>query len=470
VPAQLPTTVPGQRWTELTVPTLGDWTPTATVTVVLPARDNQAQLDLTLAALRNQTYPDDLLDVVVVDDASSPPLRLPGSQQHVRMITRQEATSHGSGAARHAGAQSSSADILLFLDSDMLVDPRHVEAHARWHHVCDHALVLGRKWFVDVAGLTPEAIDTALADGLELTDVFPAAAPPQRHEWQEAHIVEQDDLVLDTDDAFLTVVGATVSIRREMYQACGGFATFGLRGIVDTEFGFRAYTKGCLIVPDAQARSWHQGRRSFSTQGASIKRARVGLAANHLPLPLFRPHGVGRQWAVPLVTVLVDLSGEGDQPLTDGETEDLLLTVDAVLASDVTDLSVTVLTGSRELPGWWLDYIAHDARVRVVGEQRLSGFPSPVTVVVPPGLLLGRSGLSHALGLLDDVVRVVRTLPDSTGRSVEVWRTRTLERVLRVGFDSVSAELLGEAWVAPGALGVTSAHVRVTQQGMVTHW
>lgn len=460
-------TVAGQRWTDLPVPELGAWTPTDTVTVVLPARDNQAQLDLTLAALAHQTYPADLLDVVVVDDASSPPLRVP---EDVRVVRRAEAVSHGSGAARDAGARASTADVLLFLDSDMLADAHHVEAHARWHHVCDHALVLGRKWFVDVAGLTPEAVGATLRDGGRLDDLLDPTAPAQRHDWQEAQIAAQQDLQLDTDDAFLTVVGATVSVRREMYDRCGGFSSFGLRGIVDTEFGYRAYTSGCLIVPDEQARSWHQGRRSFSTQGDRIKRARVGLAANHLPLPMFRPHEHGRQWAVPLVRALVDVSDGGPGPVPDEEAEALLLTVDAVLASDVSDLSVTVLTGGRELPAWWRDYTAHDARVVVREGAAPSGFPSPVTLVVPPGLVLARDAVRTALDALGDSVRVVRTLPDEEGRSVEVWRTRTLERVLRVGFGAVDESVLGEAWLAPAALGVRRALVRVTQQGMVTGW
>lgn len=469
--------VAGQRWTDLPVPELGEWVPTDTVTVVLPARDNQGQLDRTLASLRHQTYPADLLEVVVVDDASAPPLQLPAASAGMRLVTRAEALTHGSGAARHEGALASSSDILLFLDSDMLADTRHVEAHARWHHVCDHALVLGRKWFVDVEGLTAEAIDAALADGVATVDLLAPGAPAARHDWQEAQILAQDDLRLDSDDAFLTVVGATVSIRRETYTRCGGFSSFGLRGIVDTEFGYRAYTSGALIVPDAEARCWHQGRRNFATQGAQIKRARVGLAANHLPLPMFRPHGRGRQWAVPLVAAIVDVSGSPGAadhgrgtPVTDGEAEELLLTVDSVLGSDVTDLSVRVLTGGRELPGWWKDYVGYDCRVEVVDDARPSGFPSPVTLVVPPGLVLGRAGLSRAVAVLDDSVRVVRTLPDAAGRSVEVWRTRTLERVLHLGPDAVDPDVLGEAWVAPARLDVRAGHVRVTAQGMITGW
>lgn len=462
------TVVPGQRWTGLGVPSLGGWTPTETVAVVLPARDNQRELDRTLATLAHQSYPAELLQVLVVDDSSSPPLQIPElAPPGTQLVRRDEAQSHGSGAARHAGARAASADILLFLDSDMLADAAHVEAHARWHHVCDHALVLGRKWFVDVEGIEPAAIDMAARRG-EGMDQLLEGREGRTHRWQEQQIAQQGRLTQDADDAFLTVVGASVSVRRDFYHLTGGFSPFGLRGIVDTEFGYRAYTRGALIVPEFEARCWHQGERNFSTRGAEIKRARTGLAANHLPIPMFRPQNHGRSWVVPQVRVLVDVSGHGSGRLGPEAGEALLLTVDSILASDVTDLAVTVVTGPSELPTWWLDYTAAEPRVTVSADSPRTGFPSPLTVLVPPGASVARSSLSAAVALLSDDVRVVRTLPDAFGTpSIEVWRTRTLERALRIGLQTAPPEVLGERWCTPEALGVRLATARLTPQGMV---
>lgn len=460
--------VPGQRWRDLDVPALGGWTPTESVSVVLPARDNQPELDRTLATLAHQTYPPELLQVVVVDDSSSPPLSVPATAPPgTRLVRRDEAQSHGSGAARHAGAGATTADILLFLDSDMLADPGHVEAHARWHHVCDHAVVLGRKWFVDVEGIEASAIDASARRGEGIGELLEGRAW-RTHRWQEEQIAQQGNLTQDVDDVFLAVVGATVSVRRDFYDRTGGFSSFGLRGIVDTEFGYRAYTRGGLIVPDFEARCWHQGERNFSTRGAEIKRARTGLAANHLPIPMFRPQNRGRSWVVPQAQVLVDVSSHGPGPLDDDAGDALLLTVDSVLGSDLTDLAVRVVTGPVELPTWWLDYVAADSRVDVTVEPPPTGFPSPLTVVVPPGTTVERGTLSAAAVLLSDEVRVVRSLPDRDGTpGIEVWRTRTLERVLRTGLHQAPPEVVGERWSSPEALGVRRATARITPQGMV---
>lgn len=460
----------GQRWPDLPVAALGQWTPFQRVAVILPARDNQAELDRTLATLAHQSYPKDLLEVLVVDDSSEPALTLPQvTPPATRVLRRSEMQSHGSGAARDAGARASTAEILLFLDSDMLADPRHVEAHARWHHVTDEAVVLGRKWFVAVDDITPGQLDREARQGHHVGDLL-SDRRQGLHGWQEELIESHDGLSRDEDDAFLAVVGATVSISRRLYERCGGFAAFGLRGIVDTEFGYRAFTRGGILIPDAEATCWHQGARNFATRGGEIKRARAGLAANHLPIPLFRQQNTGRSWIVPMVRVLVDVSVLSG---ADGYTEDvldrLLLTLDSALSSDVTDLAVTVITGRNPLPSWFVDYYAAEGRVQIEQANPGTGFPSPVTIALPPAVVLAPTTVSAALSLLSPDIRVIRTLPEPGGpSSVEFWRTRTLERALHHGLDQMPATALGERWSPADALGISLANPQITKQGMVT--
>jgi hypothetical protein len=57
--------VPGNDWRTVDVPDLGGWRPTLRVTVVLPCFQGQEALGLTFADLAAQTYPSDLLEVVV---------------------------------------------------------------------------------------------------------------------------------------------------------------------------------------------------------------------------------------------------------------------------------------------------------------------------------------------------------------------------------------------------------------------
>lgn len=458
------TVVTGQRWPDLPTPPLGGWTPDLTVAVVLPARDCQPQLDRTLASLAGQSYPAELLEVIVVDDASDPPLELPVQEGlRTRLVRRDEGSSHGSGAARHAGAGATDADIVLFLDADMVADRRHVEAHARWHHVCDHAVVLGRKWFVDFAGITAQDVADAVGTEDGIAGLL-TGRTLRGHVWQEDHIAEQDGLTRDADDAFLAVVGASVSVRKTFYQDVGGFAGFGLRGIVDTEFGYRAYTRGGLLVPDDEALAYHQGARSFAQRGAQIKLLRTGLAANHLPIPMFRKQNAGRQWVVPAVGVVVPVGGVAPELVQ--------TTIDSVLGSAVTDLAVTVVDPDGTLPDWVHDYFMAETRVVFIDQQPPSSYPSPFTVVVPGGLTVDPETLTRLVQLLDrENVGVVRTDPAETADlGVEVWRTRALCRSAAAGAGDLAAraaELFGERWAPAAASGVRPARYSVTKQGML---
>ncbi|SDU86342.1 glycosyltransferase [Jiangella alkaliphila] len=461
--ARTPDAVPRQDWTTVQVPELGTWTPTLTVTVVLPAKDCQDELELTLAALAAQSYPAELLDVIVVDDASAEPLRLPAVHPaRARVLRLPPGDGHGSGRARHAGAEAATGDIVLFLDADIVATRTHVEAHARWHHTAADAVVLGHKLFVDFDDITAADVLAAARD--DTFDRLLEGRKQKKHTWLEDFIREAGRLTTYADDTFIAVVGASVSAPRSLYTESGGFSTFGLRGIVDTEFGYRIFTAGAVIVPEPAARSYHQGTRNFAVRGDEIKRERSGLAANHLPIPLFRPSDVGRMWQVPVVHAVVDASG--------GTPEDVQVTVDSLLASAYTDLVVTV-SPSKELPRWIEDYFAADARVRFAPEPVRTGFPAPFSLIVPAGAAVGRSAVGSLLALsASEQVGLVRaTVSDEPGPPVELWATRALHRARRHagtdGLDETARRLFGVHWVSGAEIGVRPAVVGVTKQGML---
>src|SRR5699024_6414312 len=158
------------------------------------------ELDRTLAALSRQTYPAALTDVIVVDDASPQPLTVPSlAPDGTRVLRVTQAQEHGSGRARDRGARETDADIVLFLDADMVVSATHLEAHARWHHLTRHAVVLGRKRFVDFDGVTPDDVARAVAQG-RLPDLLDGRTS-KRHSWQEAFIKERGRLTQDVEDS-----------------------------------------------------------------------------------------------------------------------------------------------------------------------------------------------------------------------------------------------------------------------------
>jgi GT2 family glycosyltransferase len=461
-------------WSGLVVPELAGWRPELRVSVVIPAYECQASLNLTLASLARQGYPADLLEVVVVDDGSTPPLELPKIRPaHCRLL---RAGDHSDGWGRanalRVGAERSSGDVIHWLDADMVVYPDHVAAQARWHHAVPYAVTLGYKRFVDVAPdrpgwPAPDQVADACAAGT-VEHLFPMTGG-EPHDYVERLIRRTDQLRGGDHLNFLAHVGATAALRRDLYRAAGG-PDPRLRLGEDTEYGYRLAQAGALFVPEPAARGWHLGRTHMMREERPLQRYNRPFLADLMPQPRWLRRGAFgavRTWAVPLVTVVLSAAG---QPL-----ERVRAAVDAILASTEPDLRVclvgpwSTLTDGRVPvladPDLELRLIAatyrSDARVRLVTEAPATAFPSPYLLRVPAGYGLAPAAVARLVDLADrDQVGLVRVAPPAGGaEAVELWRTAALGRagwLATVGTPvaDLVAEVYGARTVAASAVGV----------------
>ncbi len=102
------------------------------VSVVVPARNPGGALQRLVDAMVLQQV-DFPVEVVVVDDASSPPVALPAlADSPVRLRMVRHDRRRGRAIARNTGATASRGDLLLFLDVDCIPSsPTFLAAHAR---------------------------------------------------------------------------------------------------------------------------------------------------------------------------------------------------------------------------------------------------------------------------------------------------------------------------------------------------
>lgn len=89
------------------------------VSVIVPVRDDAANLELCLAALDASAHPDD--EVVVVDDASSDHSSEVARRHGARLIRL--GSRSGPAAARNRGAEAARHPYLFFVDADVCVQP-----------------------------------------------------------------------------------------------------------------------------------------------------------------------------------------------------------------------------------------------------------------------------------------------------------------------------------------------------------
>ncbi|QSB14426.1 glycosyltransferase [Natronosporangium hydrolyticum] len=425
-------------WSRVPVPQLAGWRPTLTVSVIVPAFQCQQTLDLTLAALSRQTYPAELLEVVVVDDGSEPALVLPPLRpDRTRLIRLADSTAGwGRAYALAQGAARSSGEILHWLDADMVAFPDHVAAQARWHHLLPYAVTLGYKRFVEPAagGSWPEPGAVVAAWERAAAGELFGGDEGEPHTYVERYIAQTDQLRSADHLAFRIHVGATAALRRELYDAAGGFDV-ELRLGEDTEFGYRLAQAGAVFVPEPAARSWHLGRTQVMRARAQVSRYNQPFFADRIPYPRHWRKVGGTSWSVPLAEVVV--------PATDAPLEQVRAAVDSVLRGTESDVRVHLVGPWQRLdrgrvrvlvdPVLDLQLLAAtyrgEPRVRLVTEPPEAAFPAPYLLELPAAYGLKPDGLRSLIAVADrHQVGLVQVDTPGAGSPARLWRTAAVSR------------------------------------------
>lgn len=206
------------------------------LSVIVPAYNKRDVLAETLAALEGQDVPGGY-EVIVVDDGSTDGT-LEWLHEQVGSVragapspyrsTFLSQANLGAGAARNAGAEQASGQVLLFLDADIVATPGLIEAHWMAHQRHPRAIVVGRiqPW--------PEA------GGGPAYQVFAASSD------------------LGPTERLLTYgfgVTQNLSISMGEFRALGGFQ--GDFPWEDVEFAYRAHCSGLPLIYQPDALGYH---------------------------------------------------------------------------------------------------------------------------------------------------------------------------------------------------------------------
>lgn len=183
--------------------------------VIIPTRDRREMLARAIASVLRQSYRS--FELVVVDDGSVSPVRLPdGEAEHARLIRNPR--SLGAARARNRGIDAAGGRLLCFLDDD---DELHPDFLARTKDAFDLRPSASFSWcgvrFMDYA----EGADSA-----GRIHLFESGPPAQ--------------LILD---ALSIGTGFGLTVRAECFAEIGGFDP-AFRFTEDTEFLFRMLVAG----------------------------------------------------------------------------------------------------------------------------------------------------------------------------------------------------------------------------------
>lgn len=450
--------VPGNDYSVLDVPALGSWTPRLTVSVVVPAYGGQDKLDLVLAALARQTYPQELMEVIVVDNGSDPPLRLGTLRPELtRLIV---CSTPGRPSARNAGLRSATGDVVFWLDSDVVLTPRAVEAHMRWHHQAPYLVVTSRLRFTPAEPPTPDVI--AATD--DLATLFEPAEP---HQWLVDLLERTGGLIEDPHRAFSLHVGGATSVGVTLLRRTGPMDTDLTLG-QDTELGYRLAQVGAVFVPDAEAVGYHLGPSMRMRDKPPIDRVSHAFIADRVPSYRWLRSHPARDWKVPHVQAVIEAGGY----------DEVRASVDALLAGTVPDVAVQIigpwdtLTPERRAPltDPHLDLVlihghyAHDGRVRLLTREEPTF--APYRLRLPAGWVPGEDTVASLLDLvMEEGYGLINVLLAEDGEDIlaaRLERTAAFARAEIVkgpgeSIDDIVEEIFGVLWLDGASRGFLPA-------------
>ena len=224
-----------------------------TVSIIIPSHNRSSSLRRALDALKSQTYPIDLLEVIVVADSCiDDTLAMLQDYKAPFKLHSFEVNCRTASMTRNQGAASATGELLLFLDDDIEALPPLVESHVRTHQEHPGCAVMG-PYPPKLHGAT-RYFDVEVRSWWE-DKFYDMSLPDHRFTYED-------------------LLSGNLSLNAELFARLDGFdSTFG-NAHEDYEFGIRLLKADVPFVFAAEAVGYHYEHETNSLD-RSFVRARL---------------------------------------------------------------------------------------------------------------------------------------------------------------------------------------------------
>jgi len=228
------------------------------VSIMIPTHNRRESLALTIASLCHQEYPASDLEVIVVDNGSSDGtreyLRGISTPFRLRVVGAEKRKPYEYARLRNIGVAAASGDILVFLDSDMVVTRRFVWQHVAYHRPGARTAVLGKMIYLES---NAQVTETLLASDYDANALG---------KWHLAGMAVQKFLALSGNlpqyvRPWDFCIGANFSVSRDAFDAAGQFdeSLDGDQPVgADVAYGLQLHAHGVRLVYGRGALAFHQ--------------------------------------------------------------------------------------------------------------------------------------------------------------------------------------------------------------------
>jgi glycosyltransferase involved in cell wall biosynthesis len=224
-----------------------------TLSIIIPTYNRKDLLRETLNSLAQQTYPGDRFEVIVVDDGSTDGTGAIAAEAFPFILHYFWQSNQGDAAARNLGARQSQADILVFLDDDILVDVGYLTHLIQAFEMGKNNIVIGtcHLWLAE---------STPYSKSLHASPV-------------------SDHKPTFTEVTFGDVFSNNMALYREAYFKIGMMQGLDFPGSsmwCDLDFNYRAYQHGFQFCRSSKAVCWH---RDYTVSSLETQKKRMKTAA-----------------------------------------------------------------------------------------------------------------------------------------------------------------------------------------------
>lgn len=230
-----------------------------TVSIVVPFYRGLDLLANALAGIQVQTYPRELIELVVAEDGDAGEAKelIAEMNKHIpTKLTQHPRNGYRLSTTRNEGILAAQGEVIVLLDFDMIPLPALVESHARWFHVSEIVSTIGLRKFISAIGIEPTDVIADIGRLCRLPDT-----PSSSNRFQEKD--NRIDQLIDFKHhpfPFNCFHGCNVAFLRRHAIEIGLFdeSFNGFCGYDDIEFGLRLWEHGNYLVYEPGALGLHQ--------------------------------------------------------------------------------------------------------------------------------------------------------------------------------------------------------------------
>ncbi len=210
---------------------------TPSVSVLIPAKNEEAVIGRCLEFLLEQDYPAQRMEILVIEDGSSDRTveiveEYAARHSNVKLLRKPD--SGGKPAALNYGLKFASGELVAVFDADSIVEPRAIAKAVQ--HFADPKVAA-------VQGACPPVnLDEGVLAGF---------AGIQLELWYESYLRGKSRLGL-----FIPLAGSCQFIRRDVLELLGGFREDALAE--DADLAARLVEEGYKVVYDPDVRAWQE--------------------------------------------------------------------------------------------------------------------------------------------------------------------------------------------------------------------